>query len=306
MNKPRIERRDVHGFILLDKPSGISSNKALQRAKWLLRARKAGHTGSLDPLASGLLPLAFGDATRLGSYLLGAAKTYEADVALGVRTSTGDAEGEQIAELPIPPFGAADWQAVMDGFVGESQQIPPMYSALKHQGERLYKLARQGEVVDRPARTIVIDQIELLEQGSDRIRFSVTCSKGTYVRTLAEDIADKAGTYGHLVGLRRTAAGSLSVADAVTLDQIEAAAADPSTLLQPLDCAVQHLPSLVLGDPEAARFTQGQRFRVEEFAEIGLCRIYRAGGNLLGLGRVEPNQLVRPEKVLAGQKLASK
>lgn len=306
MTKERIERRDVHGFILLDKPTGISSNKALQRVKWLLRARKAGHTGSLDPLASGLLPLAFGDATRLGSYLLDASKSYEAEISLGARTSTGDAEGEVVETQPVPQITVARWHEILDEFIGETEQIPPMYSALKHEGQRLYKLAREGSVVDRPPRPVIIDEIELLSADQNTMSFTVTCSKGTYVRTLAEDIAIAAGTCGHLTRLRRTGIGRIPVGDAIPLAEIETRGEALEAALLPLDCAVTSLPRVDLSAAEAIRFVDGQRLRVPLANQDGVCRIYNPDGILLGLGRSEQNQLIRPEKVLAGQKIAAK
>ena len=187
-------KQAVDGLLLLNKPSGITSNRALQIVKRLLNAKKAGHTGSLDPLATGMLPLCFGEATKVCAYLLDADKTYRVTARLGSATDTADADGKEIDTAAVPDLSAADWDLILQGFVGESRQIPPMYSALKQDGKRLYELARKGEVVERAPRRIHIDEIVLLEAAGSRLVFRVSCSKGTYIRTLVEDVAKQAGT----------------------------------------------------------------------------------------------------------------
>ena len=193
----------VDGLLLLPKPKGITSNRALQIVKRLLNAKKAGHTGSLDPAATGMLPLCFGEATKVCAYLLDADKTYRVTAKLGRTTDTGDADGQEIATAEVPEMSRDEWLAVLHGFRGESMQVPPMYSALKKDGKRLYELARKGEVVEREPRPITIHDIELLELAGSRLVFRVSCSKGTYVRTLVEDIASRAGTVAHTASFHR-------------------------------------------------------------------------------------------------------
>jgi len=226
-DRPRREWRTVDGIVLLDKPVGMSSNQALQRVRRLYSARKAGHTGALDPLATGVLPLCFGQATKVAGLMLDADKTYRATLALGTRTATGDREGEIVETRPLPALGRGDVQDVLARFLGSSQQVPPMYSALKRDGEPLYKLARRGVEVVREPRPIRIDAIELVELDGPTLSFDVTCSKGTYVRTLGEDIASALGTTGHLAALRRTdVGGALAGLPAHPIEYLESLAAD--------------------------------------------------------------------------------
>jgi tRNA pseudouridine55 synthase len=227
MNTPRtrVQRRPVHGVLLLDKPLGLSSNQALQKAKWLLRAEKAGHTGTLDPLATGVLPLCFGAATKFSQQHLDADKTYETTVRLGLKTSTGDAEGEVIDVREVS-FSAGMVVGVLDRFMGPISQLPPMHSALKKDGKALYEYAREGKTVEREARNVVIHDLDLLDmqlQGdAPFLRLRVRCSKGTYIRTLGEDIAEALGCGGHLSALRRVATGPFAAAQCVSLPQLEA------------------------------------------------------------------------------------
>lgn len=227
MNTPRtrVQRRPVHGVLLLDKPLGLSSNQALQKAKWLLRAEKAGHTGTLDPLATGVLPLCFGAATKFSQQHLDADKTYETTVRLGLKTSTGDAEGEVIAVREVS-CSAGTVVDILDRFMGPIRQVPPMHSALKKDGKALYEYARQGETVEREARNVVIHDLDLLDmqlQGdAPFLRLRVRCSKGTYIRTLGEDIAEAMGCGGHLSALRRVVTGPFEQAQCVSLAQLEA------------------------------------------------------------------------------------
>ena len=223
--RTRVQRRPVHGVLLLDKPLGLSSNQALQKAKWLLRAEKAGHTGTLDPLASGVLPLCFGAATKFSQLQLEADKTYETIVRLGVTTTTADAEGEVVQQRPVC-CTAGQVVQVLDAFPGAITQVPPMHSALKKDGKALYEYARDGETVERTPRQVVIHNLELLNMQLDgeapQLHLRVRCSKGTYIRTLGEDIGNALGCGGHLIMLRRVETGGLHVCDAITLEQLEA------------------------------------------------------------------------------------
>lgn len=286
---PKVAWRDIHGILLLDKPSGLSSNAALQRVRRLYRARKAGHTGSLDPLATGVLPVCFGQATRISGLLLDADKGYIATLTLGSATATGDAEGEVIARAAVPPLDAAGVARVLAGFRGIRPQQPPMYSALKHRGERLYVLARRGVEVERPARPVAIHDLRLLELGDSRLEFEVYCGKGTYVRTLGEDIARALGTVGHLTGLRRTRFGPFDGRPLVTLAVLETLASqgrEPGldALLLPCDAALGGYPAVAVAADQALRFRHGQGIPVAAPAGVRV-RIYGPDGTLLGLGQ---------------------
>lgn len=304
---PRQPRREVHGVLLLDKPLGLSSNDALVRAKRMLRALKAGHTGTLDPLATGLLPLCFGEATKFSQDLLEADKTYEAAVRLGLKTATGDAEGEVIAERPV----TCDIDALrtaMSRFAGEIEQVPPMHSALKKDGRPLYEYARAGQTVERAARRVTIHEIALLDCGlpqAPTFSMRVTCSKGTYIRTLAEDIGEALGCGAHLTGLRRTAVGDLSLDGAVTLEQIEQRTDDERPgMLAPVDALLQRCAVVTLDEAAMARFLQGQRIAQRDLpagvalADDELASVY--GGEprrLLGVARMREGAL-RPERLV--------
>ena len=210
----------VDGLLLLNKPPGMTSNRALQRVRRLLQAKKAGHTGSLDPSATGMLPLCFGEATKVCAYLLDADKTYRVTARLGVATDTGDADGQQTDTAEVPELSESDWAAILAGFLGESTQVPPMYSALKKDGKRLYELARKGETVEREARPLTIHEIQLLELAETRLVFRVRCSKGTYVRTICNDLGEELGCGAHLERLVRTQSGDLKLADATGFDEV--------------------------------------------------------------------------------------
>lgn len=303
---PRLPRRDVHGVLLLDKPLGLSSNDALVRAKRLLRANKAGHTGTLDPLATGLLPLCFGEATKFSQDLLDADKTYEAVVRLGATTTTGDAEGDVVTERPVTCDRAA-LDAAIDRFTGPIEQVPPMYSALKKDGRPLYEYARAGQTVERAARQVTIHAIAVLDadfQGATPgFTMRVTCSKGTYIRTLAEDIGEALGCGAHLTGLRRTAVGDLTLDGAVTLEQIDAHPDESRpALLAPVDALLQRCVPVHLDAAAAGRFVQGQRIARRDLpAEAApdegmLARVY-ADGQLLGVARMKEGAL-RPERLV--------
>jgi tRNA pseudouridine55 synthase len=264
--RARVQRRPVHGVLLLDKPLGLSSNQALQKAKWLLRAEKAGHTGTLDPLATGVLPLCFGAATKFSGLHLDADKTYRATLQLGVRTSTGDREGEVIERRPVPPITAELLESVRQRFLGRVTQIPPMHSALKKDGKPLYDYARAGVEVERSARDIVIHELNLAlppdGQAQAAIEMIVKCSKGTYIRTLGEDIGEALGCGGHLSALRRLATGPFDERQCITLEEL-AAIDEPARLasLRPPEALLDgHLP-ITLSPEEAGRFLSGLRRR---------------------------------------------
>jgi len=303
---PRLPRREVHGVLLLDKPLGLSSNDALVRAKRLLRATKAGHTGTLDPLATGLLPLCFGEATKFSQDLLEADKTYEAVARLGVTRTTGDAEGEVVAERPVTCDRAA-LDAALVRFTGDIEQVPPMYSALKKDGRPLYEYARAGQTVERAARQVTIRSIALLDcdLAGDAPYFTmrVTCSKGTYIRTLAEDIGEALGCGAHLTALRRTGVGDLTLDGAVRLEQIDAQADEARpAMLAPVDALLQRCTPVHLDDAVAARFLNGQRIAgrdlPELLAEDTLARVYTGEPpRLLGVARMREGAL-RPERLV--------
>jgi tRNA pseudouridine55 synthase len=285
----------VDGVLLLDKPSGITSNAALQSARRLFSAAKAGHTGTLDPLATGLLPLCFGEATKFSADLLEADKTYEADILFGATTDTGDSDGTVLERRPVE-FSRQNLEAVLPQFRGLIRQIPPMYSALKRDGKPLYELARQGIEVERAAREVTIHTLDLLNLAEDRCRLRVSCSKGTYIRTLAEDIGAVLACGAHLTALRRTQVGPLSVADALTLEQLQLfSEEDKAACLLAPDALLQTVPAVYLDEASAARFMHGMA--VNAVVPAGRCRVYDST-RLLGLaeadaeGRVHPRRLV--------------
>jgi tRNA pseudouridine55 synthase len=289
--------------LLLDKPVGISSNAALQRAKRIFGARKAGHAGTLDPLASGLLLVLFGEATKFAGPLLDADKEYVATLKLGERTSTGDAEGE-IVEKKSVNVSASELAAVLQRFHGPIEQIPPMYSALKRDGVPLYKLARQGTEVERKPRQISISAIELVRFEAPFLELRVRCSKGTYIRVLGEDIAVALGTVAHLAALRRTASGPFQVREAATLDQLESLTpAGRDERLVPLAGLLGGLPRADLDDQTEARFRNGQQVPLAGLGE-GLCAVYGGAGDVVGLGMADGAGALRPLRLLATSQAA--
>lgn len=282
MNKPmgqrptRQPRRQLHGVILLDKPLGLSSNDALQKVRRLMRAEKAGHTGTLDPLATGLLPLCFGAATKFSQVSLDADKRYIATLKLGVTTTTGDAEGDVLQTRPVTPeqVNQARIEAACAAYTGPIEQIPPMYSALKHQGRALYEYAREGVEIERAARQVTLHAIDILGWQGDVLTLDVRCSKGTYIRTLAQDIGEHLGCGAHLIGLRRSGSGGVSLDGAVTLDALLAMdEAERDTHLLPADVLLSDWPEVVLTEPEAARFLTGLRRRTH-LADAPQVRVY--------------------------------
>ncbi len=287
---------DVSGIILLDKRLGVSSNQALQEVRRLFNANKAGHTGSLDPLATGLLPLCFGEATKVSALMLDDDKRYQVTIKLGVMTDTGDSEGQIVAEMPVPDFSEAQLLDCLQHFTGEIDQVPPMYSALKHQGKKLYELAREGKTVDRPARRITIYAIELLAFDSQQISLDVRCSKGTYIRSLAEDIGHYLGSCGTVTALRRTASGQFNLADAFTIEQLREM--DLATLYAsrlPVDLPLSHIPAVSVNDDQVTSIKQGQQIKLNS-TELGTVRIY-SQQCFLGLGEMLINGKLAPKKL---------
>jgi tRNA pseudouridine55 synthase len=283
----------IDGALLLDKPVGITSNRALQEARKLFGAKKAGHAGTLDPLASGLLIVLFGEATKFAGPALEADKEYLATLKLGEKTATGDAEGEVIEKKPVQ-VSAAGLARVLQNFRGEIEQVPPMHSALKRDGVPLYALAREGKIVTREARRIRITELESIEFKLPCLKLRVRCSKGTYVRTLAEDIGEALGTCAHLAALRRTGSGRWRVEDAVTLEALSSQG--PRNLL-PLAALVADLPRAELDAAQEARFRNGQS--LDSFPGAGLRAVYGADGSVIGLGRADPDGTLKPLRLVA-------
>lgn len=310
----------VHGVVLLDKPAGLSSNQALQRVRRIFNARKAGHTGTLDPFATGLLPICLGEASKTTAFLLDAVKAYRAEARLGQATTTGDLDGEPLEARPVPDLSRDEVERVLERFTGEQEQVPPMYSALKHKGKPLYEYARQGISVPREARAVTVHELRLLDWAPPRLVFEVVCSKGTYVRALAEDIAAALGTVGHLTALRRLRVGPFRVGDRsrtgsgdgahgraapahlVTLEDLEAAAerGELATRLMPVDAALPDWPVVHLGAEAARAFRHGNPAPFDPGDETpapeGPVRVRDAAGRVLGLGENGAG-MVRPRRV---------
>lgn len=295
----------VDGVLLLDKPGGITSNIALQKARRLLNAAKAGHTGTLDPIATGLLPLAFGEATKFSADLLEADKEYEATLALGVRTTTADAEGEVVETRPVA-VTRAQLEAVLAGFTGTIEQTPPMHSALKRDGRPLYDYARRGIEIERAPRSVRIERLVLLAFDGAAARVVVECSKGTYVRTLAEDIGAALGCGAHLAALRRTRVGDLTLERAVTLAVLEVMpAAVRREWLLPVDALLRDLPRIDLGDRQAALFAHGGQLDVGVLPEgPGRRRVYGPDERLLGLADLDERGVLNPRRLISTERAA--
>jgi tRNA pseudouridine55 synthase len=289
--------RPFDGVLLFDKPLELSSNTALQKVRRLFQAEKAGHTGTLDPLATGLLPICFGEATKFSNALLDASKTYRAVLRLGQTTSTGDAEGEILSEHPVD-ISSAEVDAVLARFCGEIQQLPPMHSALKHQGKPLYEYIRKGETIERELRSVTIHELTLNHFAGNEIDFTVHCSKGTYVRTLAEDIGVALGCGAHLIGLRRTAIAHLDLQHAYTLEQLEAmTAAERDACVKPLEFLMPDFPVLVLDAVQIKRLAQGQRLALDTGLPDGRLRLHGPDG-FIGVGLLQGRRLA-PERLLS-------
>ena len=288
--------RDVHGIVLLDKRLGVSSNKALQEVRNLLHAKKAGHTGALDPLATGLLPLCFGEATKVSGLMLDDDKRYQVTFRLGIMTDTGDSEGQVIEEMPVPSFSELELRACLQKFTGPIDQVPPMYSALKHQGKKLYELAREGKTVEREPRRITIYNLNLLDFGPDFITLDVSCSKGTYIRSLAEDIGRAMGSCATVTALRRTGAGMFSIDQAYTWEQLQSLdEAELISCLIPVDAPLKDMPAISLSAEQAISINHGQQIRLQGH-KPGAVRMYSQDA-FLGLGEILLNDKLAPKKL---------
>jgi tRNA pseudouridine55 synthase len=303
MKQQHVKRvRDlVDGVLLLDKPVGLSSNDALIKTKRFMNAKKAGHTGTLDPFATGLLPLCFGEATKFSQDLLEADKTYDTTVHLGISTNTGDTEGEAVATREVK-VTLEQIEAVLVQFRGPILQVPPMYSALKRDGKAYYEYAREGITLEREARPVTIHKLEFISYEAPMLKLSVTCSKGTYIRVLGEDIGDALGCGAHLNALRRTQVGALTMDGMVTLEQVAAHPA-PVQLLAPVDALLSTFPAIALNDELAKRFLHGQRLALGKEdvavpAEQGRVRVYH-GARLLGTGILGEFSILAPERLIA-------
>ncbi len=298
--------RPVHGILVLDKPTGVSSNQALQTAKRLFFAAKAGHTGSLDPLATGVLPLCFGEATKFSQYLLDADKAYESTFVLGVATTTGDAEGEELSTAAAGHIDEAALRGALQAFRGEIEQVPSMYSAIKQEGRPLYQLAREGREVERKARRVVIKQLELRAfRPGERPEADIylECSKGTYVRSIAEDLGRALGCGAHVSALRRTRAGPFGIEDSVTLNTLEALKAngqlaEMDALLLPADSALGGLPLVRLSESGGFYMRQGQAVQVPNAPCDGMVRVALDSGEFLGIGEILDDGRVAPRRLV--------
>lgn len=296
-------KRTVNGVLLLDKPLGFSSNQALQKVKWLYQAAKAGHTGTLDPLATGLLPICFGEATKFSHYLLDANKSYHATIQLGSTTSTGDAEGEILSRTAVD-VSAIQLQQVITQFIGDISQVPPMYSALKFEGKALYEYAREGVDIERAARNVSIFDIQLISFEVDVVKINVTCSKGTYIRTLAEDIGAVLGCGAHLCGLRRTASADYQLINAVTVEQLEAMSiADKDAQLLAVDSSLQNMPAIHVDADSAFYLLQGQSIWLsgaltKHINAMEDFRLYSKSGQFLGLGKQLEDGKIAPKRLV--------
>lgn len=300
---PRV-RRHISGILLLDKDAGMSSNQALQAAKRMFDARKAGHTGNLDLLATGLLPVCLGEATKVTGFLLDAEKGYDAEFVLGAVTSTGDAEGEIVERHAVPDLTVARIEEVLRSLLGELEQIPPMHSALKHRGQRLYALAHKGIEVERKPRKVTIRELRLQAFSGSRLRVSVLCSKGTYIRTLAEDFGRRLGCGAYVGALRRTAVGPFRLADAVTLDQLQGALTSGGVPaldrhLLGIDSALVSEPAVSLSRDAAYYLSHGQPVMVPHAPVRGLVRLYDEQRQFLGVGHVLDDGRIAPRRLMA-------
>ena len=303
MARRHSNQRRVNGILLLDKPTGLTSNAALQQVKKLFRARKAGHTGSLDPLASGLLPICLGEATKVSAFLLDADKQYQVTCKLGERTTTADAEGEVVETRPVDGVSEKQLRKVMAHYLGDIEQIPPMYSAVKHQGQRLYKLARQGIEVEREPRPITIHEMNLLDFQLPLAEISLRCSKGTYVRTLVEDIGEELGCGAHVTGLRRLGVGPYNETGMVTLSTLEQLRAEGGEaaldkLLLPMESGLAQWPGVRLSSDAAFYLRQGQPVLVPHAPTTGWVRLYMGEKQFLGVGEILDDGRVAPRRLL--------
>ena len=294
---PKIQRRHISGVFLLNKPLGISSNGALQKVRWLFRAQKAGHTGALDPLASGLLPICLGEATKFSHYLLDSTKRYQTTIKLGNSTTTGDVEGEVFLEKEVPELTEEKIKEALDKFIGDIQQVPPMYSALKKDGRPLYELARQGIEIEREARPIHIFAIELLSYTNDSITLDITCSKGTYIRVLGEDIAQALNTYGHLTYLHRIQTGQFELIPTYTIEYLESLTEmEREALLLPVYAPIDHFPKIQAPEGRAEYFSRGMESNIDHEAAEQV--VVFDGYKCLGLSEITDKKRLVPKRVL--------
>ena len=294
---PKIQRRHLSGVFLLNKPLGISSNAALQRVRWLYRAEKGGHTGALDPLASGLLPICLGEATKFSHYLLDSTKRYQTTIHLGHSTTTGDVEGDVLLEQAVPELTQAKIEQVLATFVGDIQQVPPMYSALKKEGRPLYELARKGIEIEREARPITIEALELLSFTENSLTLDVTCSKGTYIRVLGEDIAKALNTFGHLTYLHRIKTGQFDLIPSYTIEYLESLTEfERDALLLPVFAPVDHFTRLQVPQGRAEYFSRGMESNIEHAAETEV--LVFDGEKCLGLAEITDKKRLVPKRVL--------
>jgi tRNA pseudouridine55 synthase len=293
------ETRDVDGLLILDKPSGLSSNRCLQQVKHLLRAAKAGHTGALDPLASGVLPLCFGEATKVSQFLLDSDKVYRASIKLGVTTTTGDSEGEVLATAKVPLLSTEQIEATLAKFRGVITQQPSIYSALKQNGVPLYKLARAGKEIEPKFRDVTIYKLDLLGFAGDALEIEVSCSKGTYVRTLAEDIGKTLGTGAHITALRRLKAGPFSLDSSLTVQSMEmlASTGGLDARLIRLDQAISHLPSVQIDEYQTRCLRHGKAVPLAGMAKLAEARVY-CGEEFIGLGTIEADGVLQAKRLM--------
>lgn len=297
MQTKRIKRA-VHGVLLLDKPYGFSSNQALQKVKWLYQAQKAGHTGTLDPLATGVLPICFGEATKFAQTLTDENKTYVATIKFGVTTTTGDKEGDVISEVACQ-IDRQDIERVLPQFMGEITQVPPMYSALKVNGKPLYEYARDGVELERKPRQVTIYELRVLACAENSAEIEVCCSKGTYIRTLGEDIGKALNVGAHLTALRRTATATYQIAETVTVEALEGMSNEQrDALLLPVDTAIQMLPKVELHEDATYYFKQGNPVWLSGAIPAGDLRIYSASGMFLGIGQQQRDGRIAPKRVV--------
>ena len=294
---PKMQRRAVNGVFLLNKPLGISSNAALQRVRGLYSAQKGGHTGALDPLASGLLPICLGEATKFSHYLLNSTKRYQTTIYLGHSTTTGDTEGEVLLEKAVPVLSEEKIQQVLADFTGDLQQVPPMYSALKKDGRPLYELARQGIEIEREARPMTIDAIELLSFSENSLTLDITCSKGTYIRVLGEDIAQALGTYGHLTYLHRIKTGHFDLIPSYTIEYLESLSElEREALLLPVFAPVDHFLKIQAPEGRAEYFSRGMESNIEHEAAAEV--LVFEGEKCLGLAEITDRKRLVPKRIL--------
>ncbi|NHB58060.1 tRNA pseudouridine(55) synthase TruB [Acinetobacter sp. 194] len=294
---PKIVRRPINGVFLLNKPLGISSNAALQKVRWLFRAEKGGHTGALDPLASGLLPICLGEATKFSHYLLDSNKRYQTTIHLGHSTTTGDVEGDVLLEKAVPPLTLDKIQQVIATFIGATTQIPPMYSALKKEGRPLYELARKGIEIEREARPIHLSAIEILDFTENSLTLDITCSKGTYIRVVGEDIAKALGTYGHLTALHRIQTGHFEIIPEYTIEYLESLTEqEREALLLPAYAPVQHFPRVQIPEGRATHFGNGLESNIQHEAEAQV--LVFDGEKCLGLAEITDKRRLVPKRVL--------